>query len=285
MHCTALRALQGAEMVAEIRVVLRALNDTVFPAHNGRSVQGWLYHVINAGDPEMSASVHDAPINPCTCSELLTYTGAGDEMRHIGAGEPLALRITTLTSSMVRALEAGLAACEPETGFSITDPDGGRARTLRAMLVDAALARTHTYAEFRDMERSRHWRLHFRSRTAFERDERRMLLPLPELIFSNLTRKWNAFCRSEDDELTINVEELLATVAAGVGVSSVEDLRTEPIDGPVHERGFLGAITLSVLDDLPRSIFRQVTSLMHYGPFAGIGGRTSEGWGQVEVSW
>jgi len=64
----------------------------------------------------------------------------------------------------------------------------------------------------------------------------------------------------------------------------VYDLWTEPRREPDHNRrGFRGEVELQLLDDLPRPLFRQFTALLNFAPYAGIGERTTEGWGQVAV--
>ncbi len=270
-------------MVAEIVIALRVLADTVFPWDNGRATQGWLYHTLAAGNADVASEVHGANVVPYTCSALMTRSADSDGLLYLAAGEPLSLRVTTLDAATAVAFDAGLRACNPELHFSLPDPSSRRPRELSAQIVDATVVRTCAYGDFRTMARSRHWRLSFRSRTAFEHGEQRVLLPIPALVVSNLTRKWNAFC--QDEGLAVDRQGLLNAVEENVAVSEIAELRTEPFGESPLGRGFVGAVTLSVLSDLPRPLFAQFAALMHYVRFAGVGQRTTEGWGQVEVTW
>lgn len=69
-----------------------------------------------------------------------------------------------------------------------------------------------------------------------------------------------------------------------MAISEIRELRTEPKSARVSARGFVEDVTLSVVEGLPRALFAQLAVLMHYARFAGIGQRTTECWGQVEVS-
>ncbi|MGD9495243.1 MAG: CRISPR system precrRNA processing endoribonuclease RAMP protein Cas6 [Armatimonadota bacterium] len=270
-------------MVAEVSIAFRALADTVFPPFHGRALQGWVYHLLAAGDAAHAAAVHrQAPV-PFTCAELRGARIGDQGLLHIQAGQQLTLRLTTLDVATLRATEAGLAAAPPEVELRAKGPGAQRPRVLQAVTVDAGLVRALTYRDFLDMPGGRHWSLTLHSRTAFSRDGRHMLLPLPELIFANLVRKWNAFAPGEEESLRVDVEPLLEHVTYGVVVSDLADPHSEPLHAAHIEQGVVGTVGLAVLQDLPRPIFRQITTLLHFCRYAGLGERTAEGWGQAEA--
>lgn len=270
-------------MVTEISIALRATADTLFPVEHGRAINGWLYHVLAAGDPAAATPAHDGSLTPFTCSRLAGPVGRPDGLLNIDAGDHLALRITTLDPATVRALELGLGACSPEVEFAVPAEDDQGTRVLRTVMVDASLVTRLDYVEFGDLTRGKHWSLHFRSPTAFDHWGQHVVVPLPELIFANLLRKWNSFAGATDERLTISHEALLSHVAQSVVVSDIEALRTEPQGGAQLDQGVVGSIGLAILGDLPCSVFRQITALLHFCRYAGLGKRTTEGWGQAEA--
>lgn len=270
-------------MVTEISLALRALADTLFPVEHGRAIKGWFYHVLSAGDPAAATPAHDGSLTPFTISRLSGGRAEMDGLVDIDAGDHLSLRITTLNPETMRALELGLGMCSPEVEFAIPTASDRGVRVLRAVLVDASLVGRVDYGEFGEMARGKHWSLHFRSPTAFDHWGRRVVVPLPELIFANLTHKWNEFAGAADERLVMDFEPLLSHVAQSVVVSDIEGLRTEPRGGAHLEQGVVGTIGLAILGNLPRSIFRQITALLHFCRYAGLGMRTTEGWGQAEA--
>lgn len=276
-------ASKGAAVVTEISIALRASADTLFPVEHGRAIKGWLYHVLAAGDPAAATPAHDGSLTPFTCSRLVGGRAAGDGLLDIDAGDHLSLRITTLDAATVCALESGLGSWSPEVEFAVPTADGRGVRVLRWALVDASLVRRLDYAEFGAMAGGKHWSLHFRSPTAFDHWGQHVVVPLPELIFANLARKWNAFAGASDGGLLIEHEALLSRVAQSVVVSEIEGLCTEPRGAAHLDQGMVGTIGLAIRGDLPRSVFRRITALLHFCRYAGLGMRTTEGWGQAEA--
>lgn len=270
-------------MVAEISIALRATVDTLFPVEHGRAVRGWLYRALAAGDPDTATSAHDATLSPFTCSRLAGGRTATDGLLSINAGDHLSLRLTTLEPRTLRALELGLAAGPPEIEFAVPEDDGRGMCVLRAVIVDASLVDQTEYARFGELAGGRHWSLHFRSPTAFNHWNQHVVVPLPELIFANLVRKWNAFARAANEGLTIDHQVLLPHVARSVVVSDIETLRTEPRGAAHLDQGMVGTIGLAILGDLQRPVFRQITALLHFCRYASLGMRTTEGWGQAEA--
>lgn len=270
-------------MVTEISIALRATADALFPVEHGRAVKGWFYNVLAAGDPEAATCAHDGAVTPFTCSRLAGGRAGADGLLDIDAGDHLSLRITTLDPGTVRALELGLGACSPEVEFAVPTEDGRGVRVLRLVMVDASLVSRHEYADFGEMARGRHWSLHFRSPTAFDHWGQHIVMPLPELIFANLARKWDHFAGAAREGLGIDHEALLSRVAQSVVVSDIEALRTEPRGGAHLDQGAVGTVGLAILGDLPRQVFRQLTALLHFCRYAGLGMRTTEGWGQAEA--
>lgn len=295
-------------MVGEISVLARVMSTTVLPREHGRAVRGWLYHVINAGDPELAEELHRqggdhqdddrGPANhkPFTCSELLDTEVRPDGLLSLEAGQAVRLRLTTLTAEVLLALDAGFAASGPDITLAVRDFDSGRDRVAELRIVDLSMPRRLSYAELCELPGSKLWRLSFLSRTAFssaagdeppsggKREGVHWLLPIPRLMLANLIAKWNHFAADRDAGPPIDEREFGRALHPHLVVSRVQDLWTEPgAESDFRKRGFRGAIELQVLEDLPRSLFRQFTALLNFAPFGGIGARTTEGWGQVAV--
>jgi len=295
-------------MVAEISIVARALHAAVLPQDHGRGVRGWVYHLINLADPELAAQLHlqggraeqDCAVpgnpKPFTCSELLDAQPRPDGLVSLDAGQAVSIRLTTLTARVLHALDAAFAGSDPEFVIRVRDYRDRRDREAHLRIVDLALPRSLSYAELCELPGSRQWLLRFLSRTAFSSRSgdglpeagggpgAHWLLPIPRLILANLSMKWNHFAAQRDAGPPIDGNQLQRAIHPSLVVSQVHELWTEPEVNPdLRQRGFRGTVDLQLLDDLPAPLFRHFTALMHFAPFAGVGERTTEGWGQVAV--
>ena len=296
-------------MLAEIVVVARVLSPSVLPRDHGRAVRGWVYHLLGAGDPELAEQLHlpggadesagdRGPRNqkPFTCSELLDTQVRDDGLVSLPAGATVRLRLTTLSQRVFEALGAGLGVSDRQFTLAVRDDAARRDRVAELEIINVSVLRLLTYPELTRLPGSRQWRLSFLSRTAFSSaagdqmpdrgggEPVHWLLPSPRLVLANLLAKWNQFAPDHDAGPVVDVEQFERALHGQIVVARVQELWTEPNQGEdLRGRGFRGTVDLQLVADLPRAVFDQFTALMNFAPFAGVGARTTEGWGQVAV--
>jgi len=167
------------------------------------------------------------------------------------------------------------------------DEGGANGGPVPLLVRGVRLVQKRTYRQFADVPHARHWRLRFLSRTSLTTGDKKSLLPLPESMLGGLGRKWNAFAAADrpTHPLYTPTGPLLEALTGNVMIMEIDTLSTTP-NGPgmLASRGFVGTVTLSVTDDLPRAVFDAFCRLVYFARFAGIGERTTEGWGRVEVT-
>jgi CRISPR-associated endoribonuclease Cas6 len=164
----------------------------------GRAAQAWFLQQVTRAHPALASALHDEKgLKPYTLSTLLDEHGrplqAGTWLK---PGQPLLLRITTLTEEMSALVEKRIIQNLPrrltlyKMAFRVDEVFKNHLEHAWAgnssfieIAQDAALAKAGNTL-----------RLEFASPTAFRSNGLEIRLPLPGQVFRSLWAKWNAFC-------------------------------------------------------------------------------------------
>jgi len=216
-------------------------------------VRGWFYNLLKEVAPEL----HDLQgVKPFTLGII--------------RGKTLALRITYLEEKLHAATSPKLWSL---IGKSITL--GGDTYLLRGVIEgDHPWAKLTTYARLFQGADSSDYPLRFVSPTFFKRHGDHYPLPEPRLVFGSLLSRFSSFAPVEPPpELNAAIDRLTMRAA---------NIRTRSVEHAVRAVGFTG----SVVFHLPRSApeeARWLTALWRYAFFAGVGAKTTLGFGQVKA--
>lgn len=116
--------------------------------------------------------------------------------------------------------------------------------------------------------------LEFVTPTSFRKNEMQVVLPQPELVFTSLLKRWNAF-----SELKIPEEH--AAYLPSIKVSSY-DLHTQLVHFSRYKIiGFKGRVEYELPEDVSEAFLREVNALADFAFYAGIGAKTAMGMGQA----
>ena len=100
------------------------------------------------------------------------------------------------------------------------------------------------------------------------------IFPQPELVFSSLLKRWNAF-----SELKIPEEH--AAYFPSIKVSSY-DLRTQLVHFSRYKIiGFKGEVEYELPGNASEGFRREVNALADFASYSGVGAKTAMGMGQV----
>ncbi len=130
---------------------------------------------------------------------------------------------------------------------------------------------TSTFAALSQAPPLRAIELEFLSPTSFKQSQRIQPFPLPELVFGNLLRRWNAFTPVALQFPTFEWQ----------GVTCACELKTQTLHlkgGP--EIGTTGWVRYEFPDSFQAKV---ATTLAHFACFAGVGRKTGMGMGQVRI--
>jgi CRISPR-associated endoribonuclease Cas6 len=116
--------------------------------------------------------------------------------------------------------------------------------------------------------------LEFVTPTSFRKNEMQVVFPQPELVFSSLLRRWNAF-----SELKIPEEH--AVYFPSIKVSSY-DLHTQLVHFSRYKIiGFKGRVEYELPEGSSEDFMQVVNALADFAFYSGVGAKTTMGMGQV----
>jgi len=115
--------------------------------------------------------------------------------------------------------------------------------------------------------------LEFCSPTTFENEEER-LFPLPELVFSSLLKKWNAF---SDVKIPSQVQEEFNRIRV-----IQHRLKTEAVHFSENRIiGFMGKASYELPESIDKKTRQAVNALADFAFYSGLGDKTHKGMGQA----
>lgn len=252
--------------VHAIVIQLSAAAKGQLPATLGRAIHAQVMDWLSLGDSALARRIHDNQESPMSLSGLIGHR----RKQGIRPDDHFYFRVAFLQGDLIDPLLDGL------------EKWGTRPITLAHFpfvirSVDS-LPGTHPQVGSSDYsllaktpQASGDITLNFRSPTSFKQHKGIQPFPLPELVFSNLQRRWNTFAPSD---LQIPEIEWQALVSAF-------DLKTHAfkLEGG-SEIGAQGWVRYRFLDQEQAAI---ASVLSHFAFFAGVGRKTSMGMGQTQL--
>jgi CRISPR-associated endoribonuclease Cas6 len=258
-------------LVGSLCLHLRACEETRFNAYPARSLHAALHRKIEAVDPALGRSVHEATDKPFALSPL--YRRGSDEPVEgvVATGERLWAQLTALESGVLAALWTLLGP------LPILDLEH-RAFQIEAVAPSAPAGTSHpliTYPSLYAAEApTAQITLRFSAPTAFRNMGRDFLRPEPRLVFYSYLRRWERFSGTplpgvDKDSLGRSVV-LLEAEAQERCISF----------GAFEQPAFVGWASYRVLGG--EMFQRGVATLARYAAYCGTGARTALGMGQTE---
>lgn len=260
-------------------VTVHPETDTLVPGHLGRAVNALLLNWIQQADPALSQKWHDAQTaKPYTATTLIGGQRQGKDQRLFAAGESAWFRLTALDRDIAQALLQQVEA--PPATVNIDGHD---------FVVDALYtspdqhpwARQTTYHTlsnpyFMGQDHARRVELDFVTPVVFRQNNLTQPLPMPDLVFGNLSDRWNAF---SPVGMSPHMREYCQS---SVSISRFElKSRATPGKGKHVEVGSVGQVTyVNVRYD--RYWGNMLALLAEYAFFAGVGRHTAFGMGQAQ---
>lgn len=244
------------------------------PLWLGQSAQAFFLNSLQRLNPHLSAAVHDGSgLKPFTTSNLL---GMDDGIQ---PDQPLQLRFTTLHPHLTTLMLNGLVPIWCAEGVSLHD----QPLTVTGVQIEShenPWCGVDTYAQLLQPSHSDQSRISFTfaSPTAFKATAGHFVpLPQPELVFSSLIDRWNAFAPTRLPQTLYDV------IRGGVAIESL-DIQTAEISLSRGLRGtiigFTGNVTYYLIER-DREARRLLHTLAAFAKYSGVGVKTTVGLGQV----
>jgi CRISPR-associated endoribonuclease Cas6 len=234
------------------------------PADFGRYSHAALLHLVNMLNPLLARRLHgQAAVKPFTISFLHDSLKDGRLLMRVTSLEPVLTSILGhLTGEFVQPI------ISLGTSHFSVNYAGDSADILPWI-------GWQTIGELVEQEEaSKSATLVFASPTSFSFGRRKIPLPLPELVFGGLLRKWNAFSPAPFPR------ELQGMFKEQLAISEIRNLNTRMLDfGRYKEKGFTGQVTFEALGSWNQEELRAFNTLADFAFYAGVGYKTTMGMG------
>ena len=247
-------------------VNLAVEDNSKIPSGLNRAIHAQVLTWLKRGNPEISALIHNSQRSPLSISELINKTNFPiTKSRYCKDTNRLFFKVNFLQGYLLPILLKGI---ETEKKISLAD------RKFILISVDSlpdvnSQARLTTYKELvEDSKPCSEINLKLISPTSFKHNGCIQPFPLPELVFSNLLRRWNTFAPAEYHFPKVEWQ----------GMTAAYDLKTKVIKKEVTEIGSVGWVRYAFKNDEQARI---ATILANFANFSGIGRKTALGMGRV----
>ncbi len=247
-------------------VELSAAEKGFMPLTLVRAIHSQVMTWLKLGSPEIAEIIHQSQESPLSLSGLLGNRRANGTQ----LGDRFYFRICLLDGNLMQPLLKGFEQWGTEPLILAKFPF-----VIRSIYTMPGTHRWAGAAEYQVLANipvvSNDLILNFISPTSFKKGQTIQVFPLPELVFGNLQRRWNAFA---PDELKFSVSEWL-------GLASAYELKTHALkmEGGA-EIGTQGWVRYRFPDQEQAKI---ATILAHFAFFSGVGRKTSMGMGQTKL--
>lgn len=247
-------------------VELAAAEDGFIPATLSRAIHGLVMNWLRSDSAEIAADIHASQCSPFSLSML----EGNRRPNGTHAGDRFYFRICLLDGNLIQVLLDGIVKSEQQPIVLAKIPF-----LLRHVYT---LPGTHNLAGSANYEllaqtpaSTSDITLNFKTPTSFKQNSGIQNFPLPELVFSNLQRRWNYFAP----------ENLQLPAVAWLGLVSAYELKTYAMK--MEGGAEIGAQGWAKYRFFDAEQLRQATILAHFAFFAGVGRKTTMGMGQTKL--
>ena len=248
-------------------VNLAVEDNSKIPSGLNRAIHSQVLTWLQKGNPEISALIHNSQRSPISISELIRNTNSPiTKSGNCTETNRLFFRVNFLQGYLLPILLKGI---EIETDISLANYQ------FTLIAIDSlpgvnSQARLTTYKELVEYSKPCDViKLQLLSPTSFKQDNCIQPFPLPELVFSNLLRRWNTFAPAEYHFPKIDWQ----------GMTAAYNLKTKVIKKEVTEIGSVGWVRYAFKD---KEQARIATILANFANFSGVGRKTALGMGRTE---
>lgn len=232
----------------DLRLTLQP--ESPFTKSINRAIHALFFHWIANANPQLAETLHSSD------NLLLTISN------RVFRDNSLEIRITLLTRQLLSPLLLGLS---QDLGKKIAI---AKIPCLLKPQID--LASTTSYKDLFNLTPEKTINFRFHSPTSFKQNNCIQPFPLPELVFSNLLRRWNTFAPKEYHFPKVEWQ----------GMTAAYDLKTKVMKTEVNEIGSVGWVRYEFKDAEQARI---ATVLSNFANYSGIGRKTAKGMGRVQL--
>jgi CRISPR-associated endoribonuclease Cas6 len=262
-------------VLASFVIALRIDSDLALLSLGGEALHGLLFEVLRGHDASFAEHLHREVDKPFSLSGILTDYPKREGRLHIGADGRVGFRLGLLTDEIIEHALAAFGTLAMSGAPVRFGSASARVEGIAFQPGTHPLVRSTTYPALvqRASQESR-VTLQFVAPTSFRAGEVQDILPKPERVFGSLLAAWQSFAPMPFDLA-------LAEIFPLIRVSAYE-LRTELIHFARYKViGFKGQVTYTYPREVDATTRQALNALADFAFFAGVGYKTTMGFGQT----
>jgi CRISPR-associated endoribonuclease Cas6 len=253
------------------------VHDDGLPAHTGPAVYYALLDAVRGTNPALAAELHDERPKRLATTAVLDREGRPV----VGRNPPAQFQVGLLDDRLTGAILGSL-------------PVGTSLRIGHHSTVAVSEVAVEAMAGYADILKRASpdvaWSMRFVTPTTFRTGagqgaRRSRPLPVPDLVFMSLGKRWNHFAGSARLDLDLVEEAVYEHVeVAGFELRTAKHL-TKADHPRVFETGFVGTVRFAArrADSLSEYQLRALSTLMIFATLVGVGDKTNVGMGLAEL--
>lgn len=244
------------------RLMFECIREGTVFGQGGSECHGLFFALLRESHPDYSQTLHEAKSNPYSLGPL---RGEGRRIKgifHLNACSEYSFTISSLSDEMGEAISSLQTLFHPAHQFRLGSAD------CRWLGLEK-IAEAH-YQQLLNKNSSSRFAIDFISPTCFRSQGVSLLFPSPELVFANLSERWNAFapvCLEAEPNDVIFVSRY--------------NLKTSLVQFAKYKMtGFTGRVEYSFSTAASGVTRQSIEALARFADFAGIGYKTGMGMGE-----
>lgn len=256
-------------MIVSLSVNLIPEKDVSISGFGGEAFHGFIFHLMRMGNKELSREMHSkGDIKPLAIFLNHRKIDYKNGVSFFPRKKKIKLAISFLTDKGVESILKGF------TRIMLKEID----LRLKGKNVNVNPPQIISLTSFKEIdEKSKNTRkiqFSFLSPTSFRSKDTQIILPLPELVFGSLFKKWNTFS-------PVKFPEELKEKFTEIRISKY-NLKTEMIHFSTYKvKGFKGNVMYELPSGMIQKYKKQLNALADFAFYAGVGYKTTMGLGQT----
>ncbi|HWP91860.1 MAG TPA: CRISPR-associated endoribonuclease Cas6 [Thermodesulfobacteriota bacterium] len=256
-------------MITKLSLELNSNEEIQLPGLGGETLYGLFLNLLKAQDSNLASSLHNTrETKPVTVSPFVSGAKLTDGRVVLEPDSKASFQISFFTDSPT---EAFMLALNKALGNRKPANLGGKEIKLSNM----KMIKVTNFKELANQAKSEgQISLRFLSPTSFRSHGGQKVFPEPNLVFSSLLKKWNAFS-------SIKFPKELEEEFSKIRVTRY-NTRTELVEFSNYKIiGFKGTCSYELPKGMSDETKKQINTLADFAFFAGVGYKTTMGMGQT----
>jgi CRISPR-associated endoribonuclease Cas6 len=261
-------------MIGSLLIRLKFQEKIKIPGNGGENLYSLFLNILNKENKNLAKEIHDLKSEkPITVSPFLKGAKFSNGYSFISPEEHVTFRITYLKEELLEPIIKGFISLSAKR--EPMELGNGKILIEKVDMQKSPQANFTSFEEILSKAKDdKTIALEFSSPTSFRSRGEQKLFPLPELVFSSLLKKWNAFSE-------IKIPQEIEKEFKKIRVTRFR-LKTELVNFSKYKIiGFIGKVIYELPETINKENKKIINALSDFAFYSGIGYKTTMGLGQT----